>query len=190
MAFVKMNRPTEALPIMRWLMSQRSSAGGFYSTTDTVVGLQALAMIAEVFHTPNVNMEVKLMHEKAETIFNVNKQNAIVLQHKELPKDARNIRVNAKGSGFAFLQVATRFNVILDDPARRFELTATPLPLSGNKNLMSLKICASFIAEGEITQSQMTVIEAFLPSGYVYDPQTAELVKSAGVRVKKSTFDC
>lgn len=184
MAFVKMNRAAEALPIMRWLMTQRSSAGGFYSTTDTVVGLQALAMIAEVFHTPNVNMEIKLNYEKnGQQIFNINTQNSLVLQYKELPKDTRNIRVNAKGNGFAFLQVSTRYNTILDDPARRFELTATSQD-NANKNLMTLKICARFIPEGEIVMSQMTVIEVYLPSGYVYDPQTAELVKSAGVRVK------
>jgi CD109 antigen len=184
MAFVKTKRASEALPIMNWLMTQRSSAGGFYSTTDTVVGLQALAMIAAVFHTPNVNMEIKLSYEKDRKLnFNINPQNAMQLQYKELAKDARIIRANAKGSGFAFLQIAYRYNTILDDPARRFELTATSVA-TGNPNILSLKICTNFIPEGEINQSQMTLIEIYLPSGYVYDPSTADLVKSVGVRVR------
>jgi CD109 antigen len=183
MAFVKTNRAAEALPIMNWLMTQRTSEGGFYSTTDTVVGLQALAMIATVFHTPNVNMEVKLSYEKVrKAIFNINPQNAMQLQYKELEKDTRTIGVNAEGSGFAFLQIAYRYNVILDDPATRFELTAAP-KASNNRNLLTLKICTNYIAEDEIKQSQMTLIEVHLPSGYVYDPETAELVQSVGVRV-------
>lgn len=31
----------------------------------------------------------------------------------------------------------------------------------------------------------MTLMEVFLPSGYVYDDETAQLVKKAGVLVRK-----
>lgn len=182
MTLVKLNRSAEALPILNWLMTQRTSTGGFHSST--AVGLQALEMIATVLHTPNVNMEVKLSSEKeGQAIFNINSNNAIVLQSKELEKDTRFIRVSAKGSGFAFLQVSYKYNTILNDPAKHLKLTATPVAPE-NPNLLSLKICTHFIPDGEIVQSQMTLIEVFLPSGYVYDPQTFELVKLAGVKVK------
>ncbi|XP_014676906.1 PREDICTED: C3 and PZP-like alpha-2-macroglobulin domain-containing protein 8 [Priapulus caudatus] len=37
-----------ALPIMKWLVSQRNELGGFSSTQDTVIGLQALAEWGEL----------------------------------------------------------------------------------------------------------------------------------------------
>lgn len=182
MALVTAKRAIEALPIMNWLMTQRNAEGGFYSTTDTVVGLQALAMIATVFHSPDVNINIRVSYEKDRQInFQINNGNAMHLQHQELAKDARIINYHAKGNGYAFLQVAFRYNTILDSPSRRFDLSVEP---SGNANLLNLKICVNFIQEGDETQSAMTLMEIYLPSGYVYDPQTAELVKNAGVRVK------
>ena len=45
MTYVLRGQVTQALPIMRWLIRQRNSNGGFSSTQDTVIGLEALAMI-------------------------------------------------------------------------------------------------------------------------------------------------
>lgn len=184
MAFVTAGRTIEAVPIMNWLMTQRSTAGGFYSTTDTVVGLQALSMIAIELYTANVNINIKLAYEKdKEASFVVNQENALDLQSKELEKYARIIRITANGSGFAFLQVSYRYNTILTEPNRRFDLLVS-VQQSSVPTVLHLKICASYVPEGDDKNSQMTLIEVFLPSGYVYDPQTADLVKAAGVRVR------
>ena len=49
-----------ALPIVRWLTAQRNPAGGFSSTQDTVVGLQALGSFAERAYATNFNMELSV----------------------------------------------------------------------------------------------------------------------------------
>lgn len=188
MALIAAGRSVEALPIMKWLMTQRNDAGGFYSTTDTVVGLQALGMIAKIYHTASVNMNVKFSYEKNRTInFNINPQNAMTLQYKDMEQDALNFNVNAVGTGFAYIQVAYQYNINLAKTARRFVLTVIPLSVS-NPNTLHLEICARYVPEPGDVQSQMTLIEVFLPSGYVYDPVTADLVASAGVRVSLSNF--
>lgn len=186
MAFVTAKRSLEAVKIMNWLMTQRNAAGGFYSTTDTVVGLQALAMIATEFHTADVNMNIKISYEdrqKAE--FKINSSNSGVSQSKELKKNARIISLVANGQGFALFQVAYRYNTVLRDPVRRFDLTTKVL---SSGNVLHLQICASFIPEGEQVNSLMTLIEVNLPSGYVYDKQTADMVKAVGVRVIESVI--
>lgn len=40
--------PQENLPVVKWLIEQRNSHGGFKSTQDTVVGLQALIKFARI----------------------------------------------------------------------------------------------------------------------------------------------
>lgn len=185
MAFVKAGRGVEAVPIMKWLMTQRQDHGGFYSTTDTVLGIQALAMMATEFHT-DVDMDIKVSYENDQKIdFKISSQNAITLQHKEMDRTSRKYSVNANGKGFAFFQVSYSYNTNLEDPVRRFDLTVVPQKNS-NPNILHLKICAKFVPIDDDNRSQMTLIEVYLPSGYVYDPATADLVKAVGVRVSLS----
>lgn len=184
MAYIKVERGKEAFKIMNWLMTQRNAAGGFYSTTDTVIGIQALTMIAELYHANNINIDIKLSYENNRQVeFNVNPANARNLQVSPLEADARRINCNAKGSGFAYVQVSYSFNKKTLNPSKRFEVTANPQP-NNNENLLHLKICTKFIPTDDQEKSNMALVEVKLPSGYVYDQSTAALVKKAGVRVR------
>lgn len=183
MAFVTADRASEAIPIMKWLMTQRSSTGGFHTTTDTVIAIQALGMIASIFHTPNVNMNIKLTYENDQgTDFSINAQNLIDFQQKTMEKDSRSFSISADGNGFSFFQISYNYNTLIEDSSSRFDLKVDVKPNS-NPNLLHLKICAKYIPDGDDVQSQITLLEVFLPSGYEYDPETADLVKLAGVRV-------
>ena len=183
MAFIEAGRSFEAVPIMNWLITQRNANGGFYSTTDTVIAIQALSKIAKALYVPNVNMEIKLKYGKNhQKVFNINKQNALELQTQVLEADTRNVEIIAEGRGLALFQLSYRYNVILDETNEHFVLTAVPVPTT-NQNLLNLNICANFLPVENMKESGMTLIEVYLPSGFVYDPQTAESVKSVGVRV-------
>lgn len=50
----------ELLPIIRWLMAQRNSYGGFVSTQDTIVGLQALVKFVERSNYESAQMQVDI----------------------------------------------------------------------------------------------------------------------------------
>lgn len=72
---------TDGLPVMKWLLSQRNDQGGFESTQDTVVGLQALAKFAEQISSKNNNIQIVASYgEKAETTLKLNGANAMILQ--------------------------------------------------------------------------------------------------------------
>jgi CD109 antigen len=49
-----------ALPLSKWLLSKKSSLGGFYSTQDTVVGIEALATYAKATRSATTNFNVQL----------------------------------------------------------------------------------------------------------------------------------
>ena len=59
---VMQNRTMEALPSIKWLGKQRNSQGGFVSTQDTVVALQAMSLYSQkVLVSYPMKMTVKVM---------------------------------------------------------------------------------------------------------------------------------
>lgn len=80
LAYLQRGLVTEALPIMRWMVAQRNSNGGFASTQDTVIGLFALAKLAEKISVPNTNINVKYIHDTGADQFSLSRENAMVLQ--------------------------------------------------------------------------------------------------------------
>lgn len=189
MAFVNAGLEVEAVQIMNWLITQRTSTGGFHTTTDTVIGIEALTVIASKLYSPDVKIDVKLSlkpssEQEHEKNFKINKQNALEVQYKELPKATKSASCNVNGKGFAYVQVAYQYNTVIQDPVRKFDLTVAVQ--STTPSVLTLEICAKYLPEGEQKKTGMTLMEIFLPSGYVYDPETVNLVKAAGVRVNQN----
>ena len=58
---VMQERMDEALPSIKWLGKQRNSQGGFVSTQDTVVALQAISMYSQKVESFPMKMTVKVM---------------------------------------------------------------------------------------------------------------------------------
>lgn len=72
-----------ALPVIKWLISQRNSNGGFASTQDTVVGLQALISFAEKTGAGSGTMDIEFISsggEENKGAIVVNAENSLVLQ--------------------------------------------------------------------------------------------------------------
>lgn len=143
LAMLESKRFTDGFPYFKWLLNQRNSKGGFISTQDTVLGLQALAKFAEriSFKDNNIQMVVKadkLLNET--THFTVNPENALIYQSHELPSTVRAINVTANGHGFALLQLSYHYhtNIVESDPS--FKLKSTILDTS-NEAFLKLEIC-------------------------------------------------
>ena len=93
----------------RWLVEQRNAFGGYGSTQDTVVGLQALIGFAAnaLF---DVEMTVELTAGEWNRQVSVNSDNGDVVQIVEVPP-FDSVRIEAAGSGQAVAQVVHRYNV-------------------------------------------------------------------------------
>lgn len=101
-AFVEGGRETESIPILKWLVSQRNKNGGFQSTQDTVVGLQALSNLAAKMHSSESRVNIAVNHGKGPAVsLDVNDENALVLQKHELPAEAREFEVKEEFQKFA-----------------------------------------------------------------------------------------
>ncbi|XP_037921191.1 CD109 antigen-like isoform X10 [Hermetia illucens] len=169
LTYLESGRVAESLPILKWLIGQRNSNGGFESTQDTVVGLSALIKFAEKFSAKDPAMTIEFNYDGEKSTANVDKDNAIVLQSYELPPTVRKVDVNAKGNGIALVQLSCRYNVDNTDSSPGFKVEPSVDPES-NSDFLKLKVCASYSApDGQPKESNMAVMEVNLPSGFTVD---------------------
>ena len=108
LALMQYGDRANAASAARWLVSQRNAFGGFGSTQDTVVGLQALIEFAAAAKF-DVDMAVTLRSGDWTKVVRVNEANADVVQVLDVPIGS-SLRMSAKGSGEVLVQVVRRFN--------------------------------------------------------------------------------
>ena len=100
----------------KWLAGQRNALGGFGSTQDTIVSLQALTAFSTKVRS-NVDMTVTLEAGDWRREVRISPENSDVMQTVELPLGEA-VTVTAEGNGDAVLQLVLRYNV----PERRLEV--------------------------------------------------------------------
>jgi len=93
----------------KWLVSKRNAYGGFGSTQDTVVALQALTSYSTDTRA-DVDLTVSVKGEGIDKKVRITKENFDVLQMIELPID-KQIEVSVAGKGEAIAQMVKRFSV-------------------------------------------------------------------------------
>ncbi|XP_073825812.1 thioester-containing protein 1 allele R1-like [Musca autumnalis] len=176
-----LNQPSpnmdEILPIIRWLIAQRNSYGGFSSTQDTVVGLQALIQFAKLAEYEPAKMVVDIVakggaKEKLETL-HLNEENDILYQSVEMPDKIKSIDFTAKGTGTAMIQVAYQYN-ILEKEQPSFTITIEKHKTAQRAALI-MDVCVEYTGEGEA--SNMAVLEINTPSGYVVEDESLDAIK-------------
>lgn len=89
LAMLEKGSTEEVLPIIKWLTMQRNSNGGFISTQDTVVGLQALIKFAEktqFTHSGAMNIHYVCEGPEIEDkgIIKIDTKNSMVLMKHEV----------------------------------------------------------------------------------------------------------
>lgn len=159
-----------SVPIVRWLISQQNEKGGFSSTQDTVVGLQALGAFAGRVSSTTVSVTAKFNYgaEKGEIksrTLRIGSHNSMILQRVDLPSDVRFVEVEATGFGTAVAQISWQYNLYVSAEEPAFFLNPQ-LGKTSNENFMQLNICTYYKAGNS---TNMAVMEVALPSGYTAD---------------------
>jgi CD109 antigen len=109
LALVKHGDAVNASRASKWLVSKRNAYGGYGSTQDTVVTLQALTEYATSGRA-DVDLTVNLKGDGLDEQLKINKDNYDVLQVVAVPVNAQ-IEMTVVGKGDAIGQVVRRFNL-------------------------------------------------------------------------------
>merc|ERR1712048_99480 len=168
----------KVVPTVRWLSKQRNSLGGWSSTQDTVLAMQALAKFAELaFGKEGVDLQISVSAQNLKENFNVQKSNALVLQRAEGFTIPTTVKIGASGRGCALIQVTMKYHQKKAVQASNFEVkhTVTPVPttLSPTRNCRSQKIEVCSRWKGG-DSSNMALLTIQMVSGFEVDPESVE----------------
>ena len=171
----------------RWLVGQRNAFGGYGSTQDTVVGLQALTGVAAVSRF-DVDLTLELTAGDWSRRVDINSGNADVMQIVELP-DANAVDVGAAGSGQAIVQVVHRYNVPEIEPAVQ-EMFRIEVDYGTDHVAVDdiIEIVASFAftpPEGLNADAGMTVLDVAVPTGFAPVDETVLALVADVPQVKR-----
>nr|XP_006120000.1 alpha-2-macroglobulin-like protein 1 [Pelodiscus sinensis] len=178
-----------ASKIVRWLISQRNSYGGFASTQDTVVGLQALTRYAALTYreAEGVKVTVKSM-EGSQQEFHVDKKNQLVLQQASLPQVPGKYMVQAIGNGCVYVQTTLRYNIPPPESNATFVLSVSTAPEKcspASRKRFDLHVQVSYIGDRET--SNMAMIEVAMLSGFIPMKKSVKELEKMPL-VKKTEF--
>jgi len=173
------DRTDDVVPVLKWLLQQRNERGGFQSTQDTIVGLQAIVAIAEKVTGSSTDPDIKidLTYGDNGTSFLVNSGNAQILQQFEIPNNARKINLKAQGNGFSLVSLSYKYYVNETAAEPRFTIEPVVKPTE-YPNSLEFSACVAFIPNADASESNMAVMEIDLPSGYQFDADQRQALES------------
>ncbi|XP_073451722.1 alpha-2-macroglobulin-like [Aquarana catesbeiana] len=160
----------KATEIVNWLSKQQNPYGGFSSTQDTVVALQALAKYSELTFSDKGDVTVTVSASSGFLEkFHVDKNNRLLLQRASLPAVTGDYTLSVTGNGCVFAQAVLRYNVPPPKRDTSFSLKVTTHSsrecLGDPVTKFEIHIDASYTGTRERTN--MVVIEVKMLSGII-----------------------
>uniref|UniRef100_A0A3Q2Y2N9 Alpha-macroglobulin receptor-binding domain-containing protein n=1 Tax=Hippocampus comes TaxID=109280 RepID=A0A3Q2Y2N9_HIPCM len=152
--------------IVRWLTQQQNPYGGFSSTQDTVVALQALAKYAAATYSVGGRTVVTVTSLGGlEKEFIVDQSNRLLYQEEELSEVPGEYTVRAEGQSCVLAQVRSHLATYQSFSHAR---------LSQANNYQLISTCY----QGRREETNMVIINIRLLSGHILDQSSLEMVNS------------
>ncbi|XP_060089077.1 CD109 antigen [Heteronotia binoei] len=182
LSHVKQHRLLQGVPIMKWLLKQRNSVGGYTSTQDTIVALQALSACA--VHTAGGDIEMDVtVHSTGEEnpfVYRLDNRNRFVLKSEEIvATQPLEVTVSSSGHGFGIFQLNIVYNVKNPHDNMRSRSTQGPeafdldVVVKDNKNdinHVTLNVCTRYLGKDKSSRTGMVLMEVGLLSGFSLSP--------------------
>ncbi|XP_066519266.1 alpha-2-macroglobulin-like isoform X2 [Hoplias malabaricus] len=156
--------------IVHWLVRQQNPYGGFASTQDTVVALQALALYATKVYSSDGSSTVTVQSDKESHIFEVDQSNKLLYQEKPLQDIPGKYSISVTGSTCASAQMALFYNI----PTPTVPSTLSIKAKTGGDCTKSFGhvVAISFTVEytGALHSTNMVIVDIKILSGFTADP--------------------
>uniref|UniRef100_A0A8C3L445 OVOS protein n=1 Tax=Chrysolophus pictus TaxID=9089 RepID=A0A8C3L445_CHRPC len=163
--------------IVYWLVKQQNPYGGFSSSQDTVVALQALALYGYLTFSKESSNTIKVnFMEIPNKAFQVNDKNRFLLQQTSLPIVPGNYSVEVDGTGCVYMQTTLRYNIHLPKKTAGFFLSVESANVSCTSNFppkFDLVFTASYTGNRNV--SNMAIVDVKMLSGF--NPDRSSLKK-------------
>ncbi|KAM9578218.1 alpha-2-macroglobulin-like protein 1 [Guaruba guarouba] len=163
---------TTASGIVAWLTRQQNAYGGFASTQDTIVALQALAKYAALTYSTKGVAEVRVRSQRGfGRKFQVSYQNRLLVQEAALTEVPGKFSVQAQGSCCVFTQMVLRYNTPSPQVSTSFALRVKTEPDNCTEDdIHSVSVYVNVRYTGKRSISNMVIVEVSLLSGFILAP--------------------
>ncbi|XP_066429286.1 CD109 antigen-like [Eleutherodactylus coqui] len=170
-------RIKDGIPVMKWLSQQRNHLGGYSSTQDTIIALQALSkfLLLTPSYETSLMLAVTGQDSNVPKTFHINNENLLVLQSHQI-KVAPSLQVSATavGRGLAILQLNIIYSRKSTSRHRRmepgaFQLDVTVKEETDNIHRLAVDVCMRF--QGKGNESGMALLDVGYLSGFTLSPE-------------------
>ncbi|XP_053543561.1 alpha-2-macroglobulin isoform X3 [Ictalurus punctatus] len=157
--------------IVSWLVKQQNPYGGFSSTQDTVVALQALALYSTKVFSSDGSSTVTVKSEGGHSHnFVVNQNNNLLYQERSLQDVPGKYSIDVKGSTCVSVQTALFYNVPTPTETSTLCITATTEGNCTKSFGYTVSLNFTVIYNGALNSTNMVIVDIKLFSGFTADP--------------------
>nr|XP_061781462.1 alpha-2-macroglobulin-like [Nerophis lumbriciformis] len=166
--------------IIRWLTKQQNYYGGFSSTQDTVVALQALSLYSTLVFSPGGSSKVTVASPSGQMTFDINQNNKLLYQEQLMKDVTGKYNVEVTGSACAAVQLSLLYNIPTPTSVATLAVSvqteADCASVSGRPKLI-LKLQSLY--SGKESTTNMVILEINLLSGFKAQPQSLQKLKGS-----------
>ncbi|XP_076832105.1 alpha-2-macroglobulin-like [Brachyhypopomus gauderio] len=172
--------------IVSWLVRQQNPYGGFSSTQDTVVALQALALYSTKVFSPDGSSTVTVQSAGGEKHqFDVHQNNKLLYQERPLQDVPGKYSIEVKGSTCVSVQMALFYNIPTETSTLSITAKAEGNCAKSFRRILSINFTVLY--NGTLPSTNMVIVDIKLLSGFTADP--SELKNSSLVERVDSKDD-
>uniref|UniRef100_A0A8P4JYC5 Alpha-2-macroglobulin-like n=1 Tax=Dicentrarchus labrax TaxID=13489 RepID=A0A8P4JYC5_DICLA len=162
-----------AARIIRWITGQQNYYGGFSSTQDTVVALQALALYSSLVFSPGGSSTVTVQSPSGRLTFDVNQDNKLLYQEEVLKDMTGKYSLVVQGNACASVQISLHYNIRTPADVTTLSVEVKPeADCTGKSQRPKLTLKYS----GKESTTNMVILDIKILSGFVPDPESLRRV--------------
>uniref|UniRef100_A0A3P9BRF3 Alpha-macroglobulin receptor-binding domain-containing protein n=1 Tax=Maylandia zebra TaxID=106582 RepID=A0A3P9BRF3_9CICH len=156
--------------IIRWLTGQQNYYGGFSSTQDTVVALQALALYSTLVFSAEGWSTVTVQAPSSQLTFDVNQGNKLLYQEEALQDVSGKYSLEVKGTCVS--QISATYNI--PTPA---DVTTLSVRVHLEVNTSESARPKFTVYSGKEETTNMVILDIKMLSGFSPDPESLKSLK-------------
>ncbi|XP_030601194.1 alpha-2-macroglobulin-like [Archocentrus centrarchus] len=164
--------------IIRWLTSQQNYYGGFSSTQDTVVALQALALYSTLVFSPEGSSTVTVQTPSSQLTFDVNQDNKLLYQEKTMQDVSGKCSLEVKGTACASVQISVHYNIPTPTDVTALSVEVKPeVDTTSESPRPKLTLKIKSLYSGKENTTNMVILDIKMLSGFVPDAESLKRLK-------------
>ncbi|XP_043377898.1 alpha-2-macroglobulin isoform X1 [Chelonia mydas] len=160
-----------AAQIAKWISKQQNPNGGFSSTQDTVVALQALSRYGASTYAKSGGVSTVTLQSTGnfQAQFQVDHTNRLLLQRMALPEVPGDYSTGVTGEGCVYVQTSLRYNVLpkLGEAPFALEVHTVPEMCDSTRAQRTFDIAISISYTGKRPVSNMVIVDVKMLSGFI-----------------------